>query len=99
MCCRPHDEAATDWLVATIQNHERLFGQCDNCLENMKRWSCQQVCDQRNVRFIPMALIDDKEETMPAEAIVGQVRALYAMCFVYTCRRLIDLYLLCRSGL
>jgi hypothetical protein len=41
----------------------------------------------RNVRFMPMALIDDKEETMPAETIVGQV-----------CDNFCDtLYLSCKS--
>lgn len=86
VCCRPKDEAATDWLKATFANDERLFGQCDNCLESMKRWACQQVCDERNMRFLPMALLDGNENTPVEEGVTGQMCNSYCDTLYLSCK-------------
>lgn len=85
-CCRPADELATDWLVSTFNNFERLFGQCDNCLDNMRRWACQQICDEVNVRFLPLALLDGDESTAVAEAVTGQVCNSYCDTLYLSCK-------------
>lgn len=86
VCCRPKDEAATDWLLATFQNFERLFGQCDNCLDNMRRWACQQICDERNVRFQPLAVLDGDTSTVVDTAVTGQVCNNYCDTLYLSCK-------------